>query len=113
MIVAQFWPNISNVILSRNVSQSHHLLFITEYFIDQEKYFYLIMLHIYIAICIGLTTMVSTGTTIIAYLQYTCGLFKISRYKIIQGYNNFYYKKLMLYISYKFKNKTYLAMTIK
>ncbi|KAL6260650.1 hypothetical protein P5V15_008169 [Pogonomyrmex californicus] len=78
----QFWSNIFDIILSRNVSQSHHVPIIMEYFIDQNKYFYLIMLHIHVAICIGIVSMVAIGTMLIAYLQHTCGMFRISSYRI-------------------------------
>jgi len=47
------------------------------------------VLHIHIATCIGLITTVSTGTMIIAYLQYTCGLFRISRYKLYKKNTKF------------------------
>jgi len=80
-IIAQLWPNIIGVVLSRNISQSRHLLITTEYFIDQEKHFYLIVLHTYAAVCIGCTAMIAIGTMILAYLQHTCGMLSISRYK--------------------------------
>jgi len=43
--VVPMWSDILNVILQINISQARHLPIITEYFIDQEKYFYLILLH--------------------------------------------------------------------
>jgi len=51
----------------------------TEYFIDQQKYFYLILLHIYAVICIGAIVMLAIGTMLITYIQHTCGMFKIAR----------------------------------
>lgn len=48
-----------------------------EYFIDQEKHFYLIVLHIYAAICIGYIALITIGTLIIAYIQHTCGMFSL------------------------------------
>jgi len=80
-IVAQFCSSIISVALSKNISQSRHLFITTEYFIDQEKYFYLIVLHTYAAICIGCTAMIAIGTMLVAYLQHTCGMLSISRYK--------------------------------
>ncbi|XP_070151456.1 odorant receptor 30a-like [Polyergus mexicanus] len=82
LIVAQLCPNIINAILPINVSQSHHLPIMTEYFVDQEKYYSLILLHLNAAFCIGLFIVMSTGTMLIAYLEHTCGLFKISSYRI-------------------------------
>jgi len=76
-IFTQFW-SIHNV-LSTNVSRSCRMQFVTEYFVDQEKYFFLILLHINTALCIGAIVMVATGTMLIAYFKFICGLFKISR----------------------------------
>ncbi|XP_029680520.1 uncharacterized protein LOC115246073 [Formica exsecta] len=79
--VASFWSNIFNV-LSPNASRSHHPLIITEYFIDQEKYFYLILLHNIASVCIGTIVTLAIGTMFIAYIQHTCGMFKIASYRI-------------------------------
>jgi len=53
----------------------------TEYFIDQKKYFYFILLHNIASFCIGLIAMLATGTMLIMYFQHTSGMFKIARYK--------------------------------
>ncbi|XP_050460107.1 uncharacterized protein LOC126855998 [Cataglyphis hispanica] len=82
LIVAQLWSNIIAVVLSRNVSQARRLPIITEYFVDQEKYFFLILLHLNAAFYIGMTVVVAIGTMLITYLVHTCGLFKISSYRI-------------------------------
>ncbi|KAH0948798.1 hypothetical protein HN011_007583 [Eciton burchellii] len=80
------WPQILNTILSINVSQSRRIAHImTEYFIDQERYFYLILLHINTAICIGVTAVIATGTMLLGYLVHTCGLFSIVSYRIKQA----------------------------
>ncbi|KAL6260651.1 hypothetical protein P5V15_008170 [Pogonomyrmex californicus] len=81
-IIVQYYTNILDIALLRNVSQSRHLPIIMEYFIDHEKYFYLIMLHIHVAFCIGLISMVAIGTMLIAYIQHICGILKISSYRI-------------------------------
>jgi len=70
-----------DVALSVNISGSRQILFITEYFVDQEKYFFLILLHINIAFCIGATAVTATGTLLLGCLQLIFGMFKISRYK--------------------------------
>jgi len=53
--------------------------FMTEYFIDQEKYSYLITLHTSAAFWIGGLAMLATGTMLITYFQHICGMFSISR----------------------------------
>ncbi|XP_012056624.1 PREDICTED: uncharacterized protein LOC105619715 [Atta cephalotes] len=58
-----------------------------EYFIDQEKYFYLILLHSYAIICIGIVVILATGTMLLTYLQYVCGMFRIASYRIEHAIN--------------------------
>ncbi|XP_029678592.1 uncharacterized protein LOC115244790 [Formica exsecta] len=82
LIVAQLWPNVIDVILPRNVSQARRLPIMTEYFIDQKKYYSFILLHLNATICIGSAVMLSIGTMLIAYVEHVCGLFKISSYRI-------------------------------
>lgn len=80
-IIVEFWANIyiTDVDVPMNASQPHHLFIMTEYFVDQEKYFYLILLHINAVFFIGITIMLAIGTMFITYLQCTCGMFKIAR----------------------------------
>ncbi|KAL6420317.1 hypothetical protein ACFW04_014807 [Cataglyphis niger] len=82
VIVIQFWSRILNIILPMNVPQLYSLPITIEYFVDQERYSYWILLHINISICIGATAAVGIGTTLIAYFQYICGMFRISSYRI-------------------------------
>lgn len=51
----------------------------TEYFVDQEKYFYLLIIHKELASCIGITVIVVTGMTNMMYIQHACGMFMIAR----------------------------------
>ncbi|XP_011696363.1 PREDICTED: uncharacterized protein LOC105455024 [Wasmannia auropunctata] len=78
---AQLWTDFTNIILSANVSRSHDII-PTEYFIDQERYFYLPLFHINASMSIGCIVLTATGTMLIAYLQHTCGMFKIACYRI-------------------------------
>jgi len=74
--------NMFDVNLSINVSQPLRIQFVTEYFVNQEKYFFLILLHINIAFCIGTIATIAAGTMLIGYLQFIFGMFKISWYKM-------------------------------
>ncbi|XP_018361719.1 PREDICTED: odorant receptor 4-like [Trachymyrmex cornetzi] len=64
----------------------------TEYFVDQEKYFYLILLHINVATCIGAIAYIATGTMLIGYLKHACGMFKIASYRIERAMINKIFK---------------------
>ncbi|XP_028048446.1 uncharacterized protein LOC114255003 [Monomorium pharaonis] len=84
----QIWPYIKHFLLPNNHSRLNPSAYIvTEYFIDQEKYFYLITLHSIAANFIGGIAMVATGTMLIAYLQHTCGMFCIASYRIEHAIN--------------------------
>jgi len=45
--------NIANIVLPINESQPHYLYIVTKYFVNQEKYFYLILFHIRTLFFIG------------------------------------------------------------
>jgi hypothetical protein len=53
-----------------------------EYFIDQEKYFYLILLHLDAAFCVGTILLTAIGTFIASYLIHICAIFKVAKYHI-------------------------------
>ncbi|XP_011705124.1 PREDICTED: uncharacterized protein LOC105460376 [Wasmannia auropunctata] len=65
----------------------HYILIIKKYFVNQEKYFYLILLHMYIVYCVGVTILLATGTILITYLQHICGLFRIASYRMGHSVN--------------------------
>ncbi|XP_011860646.1 PREDICTED: uncharacterized protein LOC105557876 [Vollenhovia emeryi] len=71
-----------NAIVPINISQPYLSPIMIEYFVDQEKYFYLIILHIYATIFIGMIITVGTGTIYITCIQHTCGMFRIASYRI-------------------------------
>ncbi|XP_011163337.2 uncharacterized protein LOC105198346 isoform X2 [Solenopsis invicta] len=87
-IFIQIWPYIQYFVLPNNGSRvNHSLSIVTEYFIDQEKYFYLSVLHGIAACHVGAIAMVATGSMLIAYLQHACGMFSIASYRIKHAVN--------------------------
>jgi len=79
IVGVQLWPDFTDMILSANISRSRHLYISTEYFLDQERYFYLLLFHINAAIFIGCIVLTATGSMLLAYLHHACGMFKIAR----------------------------------
>lgn len=68
------------IIQQIKVFRSHNKMFVvTEYFVDYEKYPYLILLHINVTLCIGIFTLVATGSMLFATIEHACGLFSIAR----------------------------------
>ncbi|XP_025264347.1 uncharacterized protein LOC112637056 [Camponotus floridanus] len=104
---AQIWPDILQIISSVNKSRSRQLYILTEYFIDKEKYFYYLLLHINAAMSIGFIAVVATGTTLIAYFQYMCAMFAIASYRIENA--------IMIHISQDIilQNRNFFYMSIK
>ncbi|XP_070523053.1 uncharacterized protein [Cardiocondyla obscurior] len=86
-ILFQYSMNVTNINSPINGSRKYYFMFTMEYFIDQEKYYYLYILHINAALCIGMIIMIATGTMFITYIQHTCGMFKIASYRIERAIN--------------------------
>jgi len=80
LTIAQFWPKILDIILPLNESRPYHMQIMTEYFGNQERYYVLILLHMYAAFSIGAMVMLATGTMLITFFQHICGMFKVSWY---------------------------------
>jgi len=88
IIIGQFSSDILDLLLPKNESRQHQMYITTEYFLDQEKFYYLIQIHLSIAVVIGIMIILSTGTTLISYTQYVCALFKIARYENAYTFRN-------------------------
>ncbi|KAL0109483.1 hypothetical protein PUN28_014509 [Cardiocondyla obscurior] len=77
-----FWPNIFDIVFIGNGTRSRLTIpFSIVYFVDQEKYDYLILFHMNACIFIGYCALVGLGTFLIMYLQCVCGMFKIASYR--------------------------------
>ncbi|XP_026825921.1 odorant receptor 9a isoform X2 [Ooceraea biroi] len=87
-VVIHFWSDVLDVIFQINISRSHNLPIITEYFINQEKYYYLILMHLAIAVYIGIIVTLAVGTMLIAFYHNTCGVFRIASYRIKHSINS-------------------------
>lgn len=79
LIFLPIWPRILGIFLYINQSQPHGTHILTEYFVDEEKFFYLILMHTGAAICIGAMVTVAIGTILLTCLLYVCGMFRIAR----------------------------------
>ncbi|KAH0948813.1 hypothetical protein HN011_008858 [Eciton burchellii] len=56
-----------------------------EYFVDQERYSYLILLHLDTTMCIAAISIIATGTLFISLVKHICGIFKIASYRVDQA----------------------------
>ncbi|XP_072758663.1 uncharacterized protein [Anoplolepis gracilipes] len=82
IIIASTWSDI----LLTSWSKSCHLMIATEYFIDQEKYYY-ILIHFCTLNCTEAFAMLRTETIFIVYFAHIIGLFKIASCRIERAIN--------------------------
>lgn len=79
LIIIEIYPNVLNFITPINDIKSFRLPIKIEYFLDRDKYFYLMLLHMNAATIIGMYTVLAVGLSMRTYFQYTCGMFEIAR----------------------------------
>ncbi|XP_032687873.1 uncharacterized protein LOC116852022 [Odontomachus brunneus] len=83
VLVHPMWPHLLERFLLINDTTSYRTMLIaTEYFIDQEKYLYFIMLHMYAACCICVISTAGTGTIFVICFKHACGMLQIASYRI-------------------------------
>ncbi|EZA55132.1 hypothetical protein X777_05310 [Ooceraea biroi] len=84
-LLLPFLPRIFDIFFLVNKSEPYRNIYIrTEYFVDQEKYFYCILLHLYANVYIVGGTVIGTAILMTGYSSYFCGLFNIASYRIEQ-----------------------------
>jgi len=85
LIIAQFWTEMFDIVLQMNVSCSCTMPIMTEYLVDQEKYFYFILSWTNVIICIQLIVTLAIGITFLTFIQHIhiCGMFKIAKTEIL------------------------------
>ncbi|KAL0109501.1 hypothetical protein PUN28_014517 [Cardiocondyla obscurior] len=81
LFYTQMYIMYDNALL-KNVTSLHHLLFQTEYFINENNYMFFILLHMDMALSISTITMVATAAIFNACFKIFCGMFQISSYRI-------------------------------
>ncbi|XP_072744267.1 uncharacterized protein [Anoplolepis gracilipes] len=65
-----------------NQTRSRRFPIKTEYFINQQKYFFPLLFHIFLFALGGLTTVAATETLSMSYAQHACGLYQIACFRI-------------------------------
>ncbi|XP_025160169.1 odorant receptor 4-like [Harpegnathos saltator] len=80
------WPRILHILLF--LKETHRMEHVViEYFVDPEKYIYLILLYVFAAVYVGVITILGVGTTLFIYCRHLCGMFQIASYRIKQAIN--------------------------
>jgi len=80
LILLPTFPRFLGVFIFINISEANLMIQVMrEYFIDQEKYSYLILLHLDAAFCIGVISLTAVGMFFLGYIKHICGIFRIAR----------------------------------
>ncbi|XP_011861328.1 PREDICTED: odorant receptor 63a-like [Vollenhovia emeryi] len=90
LYISQYISVLLNIAISLNESGPRELLFPAEYFIDQQKYFYVITIHVSLGLLVIGTTGIATESFSLANALHAFGLFKIASYrmkKVLDGIN--------------------------
>jgi len=98
-------PLLESILMS-NVTRSKQMPHPTEFFLDMEKYYYILLAITFIGYAVCGMIVIATDTIYFALLQYTCGTLAILRY------SNFalVYNKIQFYLSIYNKIQFYFSM---
>lgn len=83
----QYIPNLLDIVIPLNESRPRILLQQAEYFVNQEKYFYILMIHETTGILSFGTTGIATETFSLVNALHAFGMFKITRYILDEKYS--------------------------
>ncbi|XP_032675040.1 uncharacterized protein LOC116845909 [Odontomachus brunneus] len=80
-------PIMLDIIVPMDESRPRSFIFIMEFFVDQDTYFYAILTYSFLVNYAGCITIVAVASILIAYVLHVCALFKITSYRIEQIFN--------------------------
>ncbi|RLU17480.1 hypothetical protein DMN91_009715 [Ooceraea biroi] len=75
-------PSLLDIIIPLNESRPSWLPIVAEYFVDQQRYFYAILIHIFIVVYAGSMAIASVAGMMLGYVLHNCAIFKIASYRI-------------------------------
>ncbi|XP_039311268.1 uncharacterized protein LOC113003318 [Solenopsis invicta] len=82
IIIGHTSPMILDMIVPLNSSRPRHFYILVKSFVDEEKYFFWLLLHTIVTVLVAIMMMISVGTMIITYFLHACAMFKIAGYRI-------------------------------
>lgn len=75
-----YLPGFLDLVHPLNESRSRRLPILAEYYVlDEQKHFYLILVHQSLLALLGVTTVLATETLNMVYIHHACGLFEVAR----------------------------------
>jgi len=79
IVIIELTPIVLDTVVPMNKSRPRKIKMDFEFFIDQEQYFYIYLIHEIMAMLIGVLTVLATGTLSLAFFRHCCATFKIAR----------------------------------
>lgn len=80
-VLVPFVPNVLDVFAPLNFSRTRQIPIPGEYFVDQQKYFYAILLQSDFTVIIVVITLLGTESLYVTHVQHACGLFQVARWR--------------------------------
>ncbi|XP_011686089.1 PREDICTED: odorant receptor 13a-like [Wasmannia auropunctata] len=74
-------PHIMNVVLPLNESWPIFMPYEAYYFVDIEKYFFYIFIHVFVSIEIGMTVTIAHDSMIVVYMEHACSIFAVAGFR--------------------------------
>ncbi|XP_011873935.1 PREDICTED: uncharacterized protein LOC105565392 isoform X3 [Vollenhovia emeryi] len=82
LLIICWFPRILDVFPPMNASRPRQILINLEYFVDEETYFFAILMHMVLTIYAGCMTVVAIATVFLIFISHICALFKIASYNM-------------------------------
>ena len=81
VITVELIPIVLNTVIycPMNKSRPRKVIIDFEFFIDEDQYFYIYLIHEIVLMLIGMFTVLATGTLSLAFLSHCCATSKITR----------------------------------
>ncbi|XP_018378291.1 PREDICTED: odorant receptor 9a-like [Trachymyrmex cornetzi] len=76
-ILLSLVPKLLNIVLPLNDSRPITMPYDVYYFMDEEKYYFYIIFHIYVSVNISLTAAAAHDSTFFIYIEHICSLFAV------------------------------------
>ncbi|XP_019699730.2 odorant receptor 22c-like [Harpegnathos saltator] len=89
-VMTHYVPFLLDIVLPLPEPRQRRILVIGEMFIDQHKYFHVILLNIMMSGFVGMSTVIAAETMLMALVQHTCGLLKVTSYRITRAFDSDY-----------------------
>ncbi|XP_011864600.1 PREDICTED: uncharacterized protein LOC105560262 [Vollenhovia emeryi] len=82
IVIISYSPRVLDIFTPLNESRSLQILYTVEYFVDEETYFFAILMHMVLVAYAGGMAATAIATVLLIYISHTCALFKIASYQM-------------------------------